>query len=670
MAKKTQYVFLLLSAVAIAALIFVLRSVPVSAASYADGYYVPATYPMSMTAHNGGSGVCAATTWNTPQEFYDWIKAIINTNYGSTYADNMDTVKNGGAGTLIINRRANNSFYVHIRVGTGNSWNWSNDSNYLRTQTPDLRVLWTSGCEFAGNHDGANSNSTVVDPSWTIPIFISTVTRTYPDGYEGLPLDNTVFDPPPIDYADSYSTTSVLELKNDTNSCDPITGLESNWYEDIFKPRMQVQNHDVGETVDDYFVLSKSVGGYYLSQQYQSSEKTNIVLVFSTDSDSYLEYDENGVYFHADEGYIVTAFLDSSCNVNISTTFAALEGIEVSKIDEYDNVFVGGNVDLSYPEDYNGDEIVTVQQLPEYWDLKLRVVVNGGNIKANIYSQLPQELDGCVPKFNFYIVGYLGDGDFVDYIDEILQFYESDQYHILYQQLGVGYYYNWELNIEQRSSPLIFGVEPADIVWSPEVVIDGVVINPDDGCNEAQMDYIDQRIIIFRPMAIEFYVNGENRTYDNDNSQCENGVCQVISEYEDCSISSVGDLVDFLPCTIGNFMVRLKNFFVFMFIPNTNNISKEFNVLMTQLDSQLGFVGYPVVFIVDIYSEIRDSTTESCSFTADDIYGEDLTLNMCQLETAFPAAWTMAITLFRVAAVITLVFSFLGLYYWLFRISK
>ena len=102
------------------------------------------------------------------------------------------------------------------------------------------------------------------------------------------------------------------------------------------------------------------------------------------------------------------------------------------------------------------------------------------------------------------------------------------------------------------------------------------------------------------------------------------------------------------------------NVFARFFMPDPTAISASFTSLNDFLQLKLGFLTYPVTFLVDFFaafSSTSDSWCSSggCSKSFGNFWGQNFTINLTQMQTTMPTMWTWFVALVRGLTVLELI---------------
>lgn len=127
--------------------------------------------------------------------------------------------------------------------------------------------------------------------------------------------------------------------------------------------------------------------------------------------------------------------------------------------------------------------------------------------------------------------------------------------------------------------------------------------------------------------------------------------CNESTIYEQCD---VGDMA----CYIRNFQLWFVKTLQYLFVPRDN----PFNTINSVFHDKLGFLTYPVDFIVQFFNSLAfDSnqwtTSAQCDRNYGDFFGKQVHFNFCTMRDDFPSLWNNVILIIRASTITILIFA-------------
>jgi len=145
-----------------------------------------------------------------------------------------------------------------------------------------------------------------------------------------------------------------------------------------------------------------------------------------------------------------------------------------------------------------------------------------------------------------------------------------------------------------------------------------------------------------------------NVSYTNgwDVSQFNNSVAVGLNTGS-CSVTDfgcwMGKIFDGVSNTLSGVMQAVIQSLVALWAPNGDTIKASFDDFNSFMTTKLGFIAYPITFLVQLVSSFNDTsqtwcTTTSCSKDVGALYGSHLVINFLQVKQAWPTLWAWLVT--------------------------
>lgn len=165
----------------------------------------------------------------------------------------------------------------------------------------------------------------------------------------------------------------------------------------------------------------------------------------------------------------------------------------------------------------------------------------------------------------------------------------------------------------------------------------------------------------FHVLNLPFQIDGSSYISGTADQDCVNGACVEYSPYEDCSAFASHEVHKIIPCHVSNFLISLKSFFVFLFVPDGFELNKSFSDFIAQLKSSLGFLWTPIDFIIKtvqlLIGSLPNPTGDNCSIGNIGFFGSQARpLEFCAWRHKLPDLWAI-LRLFAQGAIAWLVIS-------------
>lgn len=657
--------FFILSVVSSLALYTIFSGQFVNASSVYDSAYV--SKPTLVLKRSG-----CTTLEFTDNEFIDLFlsSAYIDT---SLQEDVENALENGFV-TVSQIRLDNQSIQWPIIMysETGSA---TLDWTTTTVDTDDLKIiisetLDSTSCEFevvlgdVGSASSTNQSitNTATDTSARrIHKMYGDIDINLPVDYEGETPVISSYGVPETDT--SYQTTDTLPIySSDFPECT-LVDIAENWYTTIMSFDSTNPGSDLGNFTQadkDSFNNALVNGSWSVSSWIGNTPFGNnsdeVTISWNENAGAEVTFDGGVVYYQATHRLTVSqrkAYVVGGCGFRYSMSDFSPSGLIIASDNAetepyYRNLLIGGDVDIQYPSGYNG---VTVRNSfdgsptqGEPTRPSLEVVVNNANIDARITrTNLPESMEDCRVKFNYYISTF--DGENSEVYDSKLGYDDLYQYSL--QGLPDGEY--------------LFGVEPADPFITYPIELEGVIIN-DTGCDEETVQELDLWYLNYQSSTMHFVIDGSSYILDTDTCEFDNetGTCAPHSVYQDCSVYSTfsGDAVT---CFFNNIIAGFNSLLTSLFVPNSGVIKNSFDNLTETLKSTLGFLYYPVELVQGIFGAlITASSSPQCSYTAPGTwFGGTMTLGVCSFSDNINGLYTPLINLARMFIVVGFAFMLL-----------
>jgi hypothetical protein len=149
-----------------------------------------------------------------------------------------------------------------------------------------------------------------------------------------------------------------------------------------------------------------------------------------------------------------------------------------------------------------------------------------------------------------------------------------------------------------------------------------------------------------------------NLEYDNDYT----GVIydEVFDPIDDCDTLDIG-------CQIGNIFSQVSNTFLAvgraivegiasLFVPNSDVMATIFNQMRTDFEDNLGFLVFPITFIIDLFTTLQNSPAcgNDCTLISTTWLGGQLDVDPLVFRDFIPNYYALVINIIRAATVFTL----------------
>lgn len=167
----------------------------------------------------------------------------------------------------------------------------------------------------------------------------------------------------------------------------------------------------------------------------------------------------------------------------------------------------------------------------------------------------------------------------------------------------------------------------------------------------------------YRTTVIQAYIDGFNN-YNADTSMCSVSpdgykVCEEVSPYEDCMEYGI-DLIGGIGCQLRNLTVAWQSMLTRLFVPIPTFFNSYYDQFGTYLNNKLGFIYSSIAAVFGILGGVvTGAATTSCTLTPPGtIFGAPVVFNVCQFQSVIGNTPFVAIqTLIIGITVVTLVFA-------------
>lgn len=145
-------------------------------------------------------------------------------------------------------------------------------------------------------------------------------------------------------------------------------------------------------------------------------------------------------------------------------------------------------------------------------------------------------------------------------------------------------------------------------------------------------------------------IDGSTYSGNTKDMDCTEGICVPAPIYEECDVADMW-------CHFRNFGVMLKSMLVGLFVPNGVTIREKFNAMMSSLMTTLGFLGYPLDFIIGVFGAISNNTTAlGGKLNFGNFFGGNVQIDLAALQTANSSLFDLVMNIVRGSTVLSLIF--------------
>lgn len=97
-----------------------------------------------------------------------------------------------------------------------------------------------------------------------------------------------------------------------------------------------------------------------------------------------------------------------------------------------------------------------------------------------------------------------------------------------------------------------------------------------------------------------------------------------------------------------------------LFQPDSSTMNQLFDDLRTLMETKLGFLAYPLTFIVDLFNAMINAPTcsDPCNITFGQFYGSDFGINITAIKSVSTLWWDFAVNAIRGTTVVALMLAF------------
>jgi len=142
------------------------------------------------------------------------------------------------------------------------------------------------------------------------------------------------------------------------------------------------------------------------------------------------------------------------------------------------------------------------------------------------------------------------------------------------------------------------------------------------------------------PRVIRINIDGTTFSGSTDGEECNDGYCEEISPYEDCSTYGT-DIIGGIGCHFRNFGVLIRIILTFLFVPDTDNTEYVFSIIFDGFKNTLGFIYDIVEFVVRLVGGFLFPSTslQICNWQFGSFFNNNFSLNICSFEQNFPSSF-------------------------------
>jgi hypothetical protein len=422
-------------------------------------------------------------------------------------------------------------------------------------------------------------------------------------------------------YDDSYRTVEEIEVHNPAfASCD-IINISSNWYQltNLLLP------NDNARISFNNAIENGSWGVSVQNPNWQNLELKEVLVFWNEASDgavnfnsvNYTDYEKTGGNTKINH---IRLIQNANCDLIAVNYNANSNGIAISSVTTItsgaitQNAFIGGQYNVNYPANYAGTLIRSTYTPPNTYYPQFDYSVQSFNFNANYLGNVPYQ-NSELSNLRWRVVGKDLSNNYTDILYEVV----LDETALLeYQFASTGDYEIW----------VDFEISPPGLLTPPDKVATTV-----------------QRLA----------VDGSSYTSSTLESECQNGVCNQPTIYEDCSLNGL-NIGEAISCAFRNFGTFLRSMLLNIFIPKSSFVNNYFADMKAFFEEKLGLLVYPIFFISDFIGDIiTTANTPSCTVNpGGTFFGATPSYDFCIVENSFGTAWTAITTFIRAGTVFVL----------------
>jgi len=433
----------------------------------------------------------------------------------------------------------------------------------------------------------------------------------------------------------NYRTADYIQVNGPTplGTC-PILNNSSNWYSEFITATPAETHFIPSATLSSYQQVlqnnvTNGVGSWGVSTTLDLQGRELYTIMFSAVDGAVIDFEnvntrltrannQNDLYYISIKNkrwetgsgpceWYATSFGRATSLVLSNADFNAGQSIK--------NAFYGGNFQVNYPVGYAGKSIRSIYNPPNTYYPDFLYTVDGLRLSAYYTDNIPFDQ----PQLT------------------------SLRWRVVQKVLGQ--YTNVVMDVTQDENDLLEYQFPE--LGEYEIWLDYVIAPPGQLTPPDTVETMVQR------------VNVDGSTYNGDTAQneCNSGVCQPPSVYEDCGTYGA-NLVGGIGCHFRNFGTFLRGVLTNLFVPRSGFIGNYFSDLSAFFTNKFGLLAFPVTFLYSFLNQlVTAAASPTCSVqTPGTFFGaETPALDFCTIENAMPTVWNGFIAFVRGATVFVVV---------------
>lgn len=423
---------------------------------------------------------------------------------------------------------------------------------------------------------------------------------------------------------DDYRTvTQVYVTSSDlVTSCHTDTNVTGSWSSYINDASKWLYTTDQAAYASSFATALAS--GSWAVNQHGDTDSRRLVDIYWYDNASggqaSVDWTSGAVVYNPPSGgtlHFVRLGVDGACAVKVvnSQTYNTGRILSIDpdvSSEDTKNLLVGGLVTINYPSGYVGIPIVTTAHLANVVYPVINYTVDNYELDAsygyNLNYHAPQSVQ---LNWNLY---QKQTGGALTSVGDTITTAENEHAKIKISTIG-----DYVLVLEYHIiPPATYDINNVDTIGTT---------------------------------SVGFNYDGTAITQSTQDMTCTNGNCVPLAIYADCSTYGV-NVVGGFGCVVGNALKAIQAFLKYLFIPNALKLKDSFDAMSTKADEKLGFLLYPVTFVVQFFTAFGDTsnnwcTESSCTKSFGNLFGKDYTVNFTQLKTTIPSMYDFMITAIR-----------------------
>jgi len=431
-------------------------------------------------------------------------------------------------------------------------------------------------------------------------------------------------------FDNNYQTVNNIDIHGPSpfNVCTDIDN-SGNWYS-VFQAAVAADTHFFSQgTLDTYQDtlannVVNGVGSWGVTEAIATNGERDYIIIFSAQDGATIDFNGNDTRLTRSGGGATDLYRVRIRNKRWHTGAGACTYyiVELSRVQTFvlsnsggtfKNAFYGGNFNVTYPTGYSGKAIKQVFTPPNTYYPDFSFNVDGLSLRAQYTGNVPYD-EPQLTSLRWRVVQQV-QGQYTNVVNDI-ELDEIETFQYQFAETG-----NYEVWLDY-------------LIATP-----GQLPPPDTLATRVQRLKID----------------GSSYTATSSEQECNAGVCQAPSIYEDCTTFGT-NVVGGLGCQFRNFGVFLKGILVSLFVPDSIFIKNYFNELQTFFTEKFGLLAYPVTFLSDATGTIiSEAATPDCTIdTPGTFMGANADLNLCLFEESMPTVWTPLVTFIRASTIFAL----------------